>query len=211
MWGITKIVIMAEKSKADFGEKMQKKVLEINSLIFISLSVLESKTKKKIIQVLNEKMGENWLKEELKNPTIPIIKNEIEIIQRRKSLRFTTSDKLFPDEASMGFWVEMFSKEAYRDLKGIPIAAFSHRPSQVKRNDLYRLLKSVKDLRNEIVHYRVVFGSSVSKNLLQVKKLQDGDNDIKTLIGYLDPRLLRLLPKTTPKKIASLEKIISRG
>jgi hypothetical protein len=110
----------------------------------------------------------------------------------------------------LGFWVELFNRETYKQLKGSPIKAFEYRPTTVKRNDIYRMFKNVKDIRNEIVHSRMPIGPKKEDIMAMLKRLIKADQEIRTLIGYINPSASRLLPKDINKKIHEIEKILTK-
>src|SRR5258708_34718772 len=112
---------MSNKSKEYLSEKLLKKRLYVNSLIYIELSVLELNIKQFMPQALQSTLGPDWINIELKKPTIPLFKEEISIIQGRKSQNYTLTEKKFMEEVSFGFWVELLNRETYRLLKGAPI------------------------------------------------------------------------------------------
>ena len=104
--------------------------------------------------------------------------------------------------------MELFNRETYKHLKGVPIKAFEYRPAAIKRNDIYRVFKNVKDFRNDIVHSRLPLGQKKEMDLLLLKRLQQADQEIRMLISYINPSALRLLPNNFDKKIWEIEKIV---
>lgn len=199
---------MPNKLKEKPSEKLLKKFLFVNSLIYIELSVLEINIKESLTSVLQSALGPDWLTQEITNPRIPLFKEEAALIRKRKSQYFILTDKKFLEETSLGFWVELFNRETYKQLKGAPIKAFEHRSAVVKRNDIYRVFKNVKDLRNDIVHNRLPLGQKKETDLLLLKRLQQADQEIRMLISYINPSALRLLPGNFDKKIREIEKIV---
>jgi hypothetical protein len=106
----------------------------------------------------------------------------------------------------MGFWVELFNPKTYKLLKGIPIQVFANRPATVKRSEIYRRFKILKDLRNELVHNRLL--DAGKENILSmVNKLQTADMETRELLSYIDPAIVRLLPTGVEKKLVTLKKI----
>jgi hypothetical protein len=199
---------MSNKAKDNLSERLLKKILIANSLISIGFSVLEMNVRQYMPQALQSALGPDWLTDELTNPRIPLFIEEVALIRRRKSQHFVLTGKKFLEEASLGFWVELFNRETYKYLKGAPIKAFEWRPTTVKRSDIYVLFKEVKDLRNNIVHNRLPFGQERETDLRLLKKLQQAEQNIRLLIGYINPSALRLLPKNFEKKIQEIEKMI---
>jgi hypothetical protein len=100
--------------------------------------------------------------------------------------------------------VELFNPETYKLLKGAPIKVFRYRPPTFKRRDIYRIFRSIKDFRNEIVHGRSPVELE-NKSKVQLKKLHQVNADIRLLISYLDPSALRLLPENFEKKMKEVE------
>jgi len=199
---------MFNKSKGNPSEGLLKKILVVNSLIYIGLSVLELNVRQYIIQALESTLGIDWLAQELTNLRLPLFIEEAALIRRRKSQHFVLTGKEFLEEASLGFWVELLNRETYKYLKGAPIKAFEHRPPNIKRSDIYVLFKDVKDFRNNIVHNRLPFGQKRETDLRLLKKLLQADQHIRLLISYINPAALRLLPKNFDKKIQEIEKMI---
>lgn len=199
---------MSNKSKENPSEKLLKKILTVNSLIYIGLSVLELNVRQYMTQSLQSALGPDWLTQELTSPQIPLFIEEAALIRRRKSQHFILTEKKFLEEASLGFWVELLNRETYKYLKGAPIKAFEWRPTTVKRNDIYVLFKNVKDLRNNIVHNRFPFGQKKETDLLLLKRLLHAEQHIRMLISYINPAALRLLPKNFEKKVREIEKMI---
>jgi hypothetical protein len=207
MWGTAKIQKMST-SNANFSEKLLKKVLLVNSLIYIELSVLEMHVKPALLRAIQTGLGPGWLAGEITNPQVPLFNEEMALIRRRKSSRYQLTEKKFMQEASLGFWVELLSRETYKWLKGAPIQAFQHRPAAIKRNDLYVLFKTVKDLRNEIVHNRFAIGQKRESDLAFLHRLQKGHQDIRTILRYIHPPALRLLPRNIDEQFAALEALV---
>jgi hypothetical protein len=199
---------MSNKAKDNPSERLLKKILIANSLIYIGLSVLELNVRHYMTQALQSALGPDWLTNELTNPRIPLFIEEAALIRRRKSQHFVLTGEKFLEEASLGFWVELLNRETYKYLKGAPINAFEWRPATVKRNDIYAIFKDIKDLRNNIVHNRLPFGQKKETDLLLLKKLLQVEQNVRLLISYINPPALRLLPKNFDKKVQKIEKMI---
>jgi hypothetical protein len=199
---------MSFESKENNREKLLKTILELNSIIIIGLSVLEYNIRESMIQIFQSVLGPEWLEHILSERNISVFKEEASIIVRRKSNQFVLSEKKFTEEASFGFWVELLNRETYKELKGIPIRAFNYRPATVKRNKIYRIFKNLKDLRNRLVHNRLKLDASRMETALLLKTLQGADEDIRTLISYINPAALTLLPPKISEKISELEKLL---
>lgn len=199
---------MSFESKENNSEKLLKTILELNAVIIIGLSVLEYNIRKSMIQIFQSVMGPEWLDHILSERNIPVFKEEASIIVKRKSNQFVLSEKKFTEEASFGFWVELLNRETYKELKGIPIRAFKYRPTTVKRNKIYPTFKNLKDLRNRLVHNRLTLDASRVETAVLLKTLQGADEDIRTLISYINPAALTLLPPKISEKISELEKLL---
>jgi len=197
---------MAKKKPS---EKLLKKILHVNSMIYIGLYVLEMKIRQSIPLTFQSVLGKDWLLNELTAPNVPLFIQEIELIRRRHSQQYAPTEEKFIREASLGFWVELFNPETYKLLKGAPIKAFAYRPPAFKRRNIYRIFKDVKDLRNEIVHGRMPSDLKKEAGKTQLKKLQQANTDIRLLISYIDPSALQLLPKNFEKKVKEAEALFN--
>lgn len=199
---------MSSGSQEKNAEKLLKGILEVNSLIIIGLSVLEQNVRISMTRVFEDALGPGWLNRVMKEQNIPLFKVESDLINKRHSNHFVLTERAFVDGASLGFWVELLNRETYKQLKGIPIHAFSHRPSTARRTNIYQLFKELKDFRNQLVHNRISFGSSKSETALFLQKLQKAGEDVRILISYINPDALNLLPGDVNEKISGLQKLL---
>jgi hypothetical protein len=199
---------MSKESKENNSEKLLKAILELNALIIIGLSVLEYNIRVSMVQVFESVLGPQWLSHTLMDQGFPIFKEEASIITKRKSNQFVLTEKKFIEESSMGFWVELLNRETYKQLKGIPIQAFKYRPPTIKRSNIYHTFKNLKDLRNRLVHNRFLLDSTKKETPLLLKTLQKADEDTRTLISYINPSALNLLPQKIDEKISELGKLL---
>lgn len=199
---------MNDELKENNSEKLLKATLELNALIIIGLSVLEYNIRESMVQVFQTALGPEWLSHALTDKGIPIFKEEAFIITKRKSNQYVLTEKKFTEEASMGFWVELFNKETYKHLKGIPIQAFKYRLPAVKRNNIYKMFKDLKDLRNRLVHNRLSPTLSKEETALLLNTLQKAGEDIRTLVSYINPSALTLLPQNIDQKISEVKEIL---
>jgi hypothetical protein len=198
---------MSYGKEKNIPEALLKAVLELNSLIIIGFSVLEYNMREYMVQVFVSNLGPHWLGNTLTEPGISLIKEEASIIERRQRKSYLLTERKFAEEASMGFWVELFNRESYKQLKGIPIQVFKYRPSDVKRSKVYQMLKYIKDLRNQLVHNRLMLNTK-KETVSLLETLQKADNDVRTLISYINPASLRLLPQGISGKISEIEKLL---
>lgn len=199
---------MSHEPKENIPEGLLKAILELNSLIIIGLSILEYSIRESMVRVFLSTLGPNWLTHALIEPAIPIFKIEALIIEKRHSKHFVLTENKFVEEASMGFWVELFNRETYKQLKGIPIQAVKYRPPSVKRSRIYQTFKYLKDLRNLLVHNRLLLTSKKEETIHLLQILQKADNDIRTLISYINPSAINLLPQEINIKISEIEKLL---
>lgn len=190
------------------AENLLKALLELNALIIIGLSVLEKNVRQAMTEVFELTWGPKWLSHVLGEQDISLFKVEAFLINKRHSNQFVLTEKGFVEGASLGFWVELLNRETYKQLKGIPIHAFKYRPPTVKRSNLYQSFKEVKDLRNQLVHNRIPIGSSKRQTVRFIEKLQKAGEDTRTLISFVNPNALKLLPEDVDVKIAALEKLL---
>lgn len=198
---------MSTQSNQKTIEKLLKNLLELNSMIYIGLGVLEQSVRAVMPQVFEANLGPGWLLNNLTDPGVPLFKEEANLITRRKSSRFVLDERKFLQECSMGFWVELFNPKTYKLLKGIPIQAFAYRPPGLKRNEIYRRFKALKDLRNDLVHNRLPLNTNKENILSLVDKLQTADTETREFLSYIDPKSLRLLPTTIDKKLLTIHKM----
>jgi hypothetical protein len=199
---------MSFDSKENNAEKMLKGILELNALIIIGLSVLEQNVRLSMTGVFEAALGPGWLSRVLEEQHITLFKVESVLIIKRHSSQFVLTEKGFVEGASLGFWVELLNRETYKQLKGVPIHAFKYRPPTARRSGIYHSFKELKDFRNQLVHNRISVGSSKGETALFLRKLQKAGKDLRTLISYVNPEALKLLPGDVDKKIARLEKLL---
>lgn len=119
--------------------------------------MLETLLKDRLFKLLKEKLGVNWFTLQMNSSYEQnLIKREADFILQRKPIGFVLNEKGLMIESGLGIWVEFFSKDLYREAKGLPIHIFHQLPSNVKRKDLYQKLNNVKDLRNKLFHHRLL-------------------------------------------------------
>src|SRR5258708_9789409 len=132
---------MSSDSTKNNAEKLLKATLELNALIIIGLSVLEGNVRAAMTDICESAWGTHWLSHVLGEQAITLFKVEAVLISKRHSSQFVLTERAFVEGASLGFWVELLNRETYKQLKGIPIQAFKHRPKVVKRSELYQSFK----------------------------------------------------------------------
>ena len=116
----------------------------------------------------------NYLEKELKS-----FPQESQIIAQEDFINLT----------SFGFWIGFFETKMYKNLKGVPILAFTNKPSEVNRKRLYKTLSEIKVLRNYIYHHKNTL--SIETDLKSsIKSIENHDMTIKNLISWISPDIL---------------------
>ena len=184
---------MTNTNETNFNLFLLKDIIELQSKIYISLFVFETAFKNQLVHALRTMLGADWLLSQLKNEKNTLFSNEATLINKRNKTTEPISEAQLINEASFGFWIEMFEKKIYKELKGVPIKSFKYLPTNFKRKQIYQLLLKVKFLRNDLYHHRMKVETGKKNNLEMISKLFDGERTIRILINYLEPLNIELL------------------
>ena len=183
------------------NNKEKKDLLVLFSTFYPKFYILETLLKKKIVNEIENKFGSNWY-DEVKEK-IKLFSDEIELIIRRKKKDLKIDSRLFIHEASFGFWIELFGRENYKHLKGLPIKVFENLPGDIKRNDLYRMLSNIKELRNKLYHHRIDLSHELT--IKDVQFLTETEKDLRLIIHFLDSDYAELIqPFEFSKQLAKI-------
>jgi hypothetical protein len=196
--------------KIDNIDRYLVKIIDIYASFYKKLYFLETVLKNNLIITLKEKNGETWFINQVAGiETIPLIKEEMEQIKNRKGSNYKVYEKDLINESSFGFWVEVFNKQSYKLLKGLPIKAFKNLPKDKKRKDIYADLFKIKILRNNIYHHKI--NSNVIYDIKFLNEICLMDKKIKDILCELGFDNLRYLKKDNFKSLISqAEKILRR-
>jgi len=148
--------------------------------------LLEITLKTRLFNLVQEKLGENWFSKQLEvSEKDSLFRQELEQIKRRKPKGFKVKAEGLLVESGLGFWVEFFNKRVYKLTKGIPILIFTNLPAEVKRKEIYAKLDNVKEIRNQLVHFRIP-PITQSADLKYLDQLQKAVGDLTALLAWLN-------------------------
>jgi hypothetical protein len=157
---------------------------------YIPLSVLEVALKNSINELLNEKVGVNWLEDSefLTNDSQRKVKEAKNILFRRGEK--ITRSKIIA-ELSFGFWVNLFKKPYAKklrtnDLKKIFLNLPPKNEKLINREILYKELNHIRNFRNRVFHYEKVLNKNDYNSIL---------NEIYEVLKYLDTNLIEYTQK----------------
>ena len=170
--------------------RMIQNILDLLSTFYAKFYVFETILKEHILQQFEYQYGADWLNY---LHSINLFQLESVAIANRKKHDFRISTRLFINEASFGFWVELFGRETYKQLKGVPIKAFSELPSEIKRRHLYQMLSNIKEVRNKLYHHRIDLFNNISKK--EIDLLSKTDKDLYLIISWIDKHAIQLIRK----------------
>jgi uncharacterized protein YutE (UPF0331/DUF86 family) len=166
---------------------------------------LETTLKERLYGSIKRELGQNWFTEQINSMNQPtVFKAEIENIMRRKPKGFILHDAGFLVESGLGIWVEFFNRENYKMLKGVPILIFTKLPKDIKRKQLYQKLSSVKELRNQLFHYRVPPITQID----QLRNILDINNDLVNLLTWLGISKKYFESENFKKEISVMKKLL---
>jgi hypothetical protein len=182
--------------------------LNLYSTFYPKYYLLETLLKNRLFQILREKLGEDWFSLQINsNNGNNLFKQEAEIILRRKPLGFVLSDKGLFVESGFGIWVEFFNRNLYKEAKGLPILTFHKLPPTIKRKDLYLKLNKVKELRNQLFHYRLLPITEIGQ-LKYLDELIETNNELMNLLTWLDAPLSGLSLNEFESKAAEIRAML---
>lgn len=204
------------KSKQKKGEKTASRdgrlvlqSLNLYATFYPKYYLLETTLKNRLYTLVKQQLGESWFADQLTSSSKDsIFKLEESLILRRKPKGFVLKDNGLLVESGFGIWVELFNRQLYKELKGVPILIFTKLPSNIKRKELYQLLSKVKELRNQLFHYRIPPVVDVVQ-LKDIDKLVEVNNDLMHLLQWLDVAIAGPASKEFEKKVAMLKKALS--
>ncbi|NII26817.1 hypothetical protein HB364_17135 [Pseudoflavitalea sp. X16] len=193
------------KKKKEKNNKLLHLSLGLYATFYPKYYLLETTLKNRLYYLVKQRLGESWFDDQLnssKNDTV--FKLEADVILRRKPKGFVLKDKGLLVESGLGIWVEFFNRNLYKELKGVPILIFPKLPPDIKRKELYKQLSKVKELRNQLFHYRIPPATKST----DVNILIDVNNDLMNLLQWLDVPTGSLASKEFEKKIEAVRKAL---
>jgi hypothetical protein len=203
---------MSSDNKKSLKKENKDKLLHISlrfySTFYPKYYLLETLLKNRLFLLLKEKLGENWFSLQINsNLENNLFKQEADFILRRKSKGFVLRDKGLLVESGFGLWVEFFNRHLYKEIKGLPILIFPKLPPTVKRKELYQKLNKVKDLRNQLFHYRLLPITEVEQ-VKYLDKLVDANKDLMNLLTWLDAPLSELSSNEFENNVDEIRKML---
>lgn len=167
--------------------EIQLVVIQLYMIFYEKLYILETLLKTKLAQIIRTKFGQSWFNDQIQNSDrIPLISLELILIKRRRKNGFKIDETVLFNEAHFGFWIEFFSKDVYKILKGVPIKIFSDLPKNLKRKSIYSCLSEIKELRNDIYHHKNIFVNGSKTLMDNINSIQKIHDDINLFIHLLD-------------------------
>lgn len=204
-------MIYSNKKNTKNGEKdmLFYLSLKLYSTFYPKYYLLETLLKKQLFQLFKEKLGDNWfILQMTSSDEKNLIKREAEFILQRKPEGFALNEKGFLVEVGLALWVEFFSRDFYKEVKGLPIQIFPQLPPNVKRKDLYRKLNEVKDLRNKLFHHRLL-PITEPEQLKYLDELVESNNTIMDLLKWLDAPIHGLSLNEFESKAAEIRALLA--
>lgn len=162
--------------------------MKISTSYYKKIFLLENTLKYSINAILDNTFKQNWV-EVYKDDIYfsKIIENELKNYNEF-GLNYSILDK-----SAFGFWIELFNRESYKRLKGVPIKIFKFKPNHINRKLLYQKLLRIKEFRNYIYHNN--FPLTIKSNLSESKlALEEIDCDIKDIFIWVG--IQNFLPHT---------------
>lgn len=201
-----------------FDNKKKPKISNKDRLLHLSLDLyatfypkyylVETLLKNRLFQLFKEKLGSTWFTMQINSSDEHnLIKQEAEFILQRKPKGFLLNEKGFLIEVGLALWVEFFSREFYKNAKGLPIHIFHQLPPNIKRKDLYQKLNSVKDLRNQLFHYRLL-PITEPEQLKYLDELINTNNTLMDLLTWLDAPISGLTLNEFESKAAEIRALL---
>jgi|GEM_PF-2440450 hypothetical protein len=182
--------------------------LNVYGSFYPKLYLLETTLKKRLFEVVKNKLGEDWFNIRINSPVNnSVFKTEADNILRRKPKGFALKDKGFLVESGLGIWVEFFNRALYKEMKGVPIAIFYELPPNIKRKELYQKLNSVKEMRNQLVHNRLL-PITEPQHLQIIERLLEANKDLTDLLQWLGFSKSQLDSRKFEKGIAAIKKAL---
>lgn len=183
--------------------------LKLYSTFYPKYYLLETLLRKQLFKLFKEKLGDDWFILQMNSSDEHnLIKREAEFILQRKPKGFLLNEKGFFIEVGLTLLVEFFSRDFYKEVKGLPIHIFHQLPSNVKRKDLYQKLNNVKDLRNKLFHHRLL-PITEPEQLKYLDELIDTNKILMDLLTWLDAPISGLALNEFESKAAEIRALLA--
>ena len=198
------------KKKEGFTNIIVGLSLEVFAGFFPAFYILETNLKRRLYNQIKNKKGDNWFADQLQSRNT-LFTEERDYILRRKPKNFKLKEEGLLVESGLGFWIEFFNKEIYKETKGAPIGIFNNLPTEVKRKAVYKKLDSIREFKNLMAHSRLSLVISKS-DLNMLAMLRIYPNDLETVLNWFGglPVEAAKLPELETK-IERLEEMVKEG
>jgi hypothetical protein len=204
-------IMIDSKINLDRGKwRISYKLLQLLSAFYPRLYLLESLLRERNVNLFIDHFGTKWLTDSniIHLTELKLFNDEISLIGKRKKRSYKITESGFVNEASFGFWVELYNRNNFKFLKGIPIKIFIDLPVGMKRNNIYRILIDIKEFRNNFYHHRLNFVNNPHLFASQVNGLIQLCADLDLIINSIDPLNKKIL--NSQKLIYALRKTQSQ-
>lgn len=198
-----------KKPKISSKDRLLHLSLDLYATFYPKYYLVETLLKNRLFQLFKEKLGSTWFTMQMNSSDEHnLIKQEAEFILQRKPKGFLLNEKGFLIEVGLALWVEFFSREFYKNAKGLPIHIFPQLPPNIKRKDLYQKLNEVKDLRNKLFHHRLL-PITEPEQLKYLDELVESNNTIMNLLKWLDAPVSGLSLNEFESKAAEIRMLLA--
>ncbi|MCS3801382.1 hypothetical protein [Niastella sp. OAS944] len=198
-----------KKIKSGNKDRLLHLSLDLYATFYPKYYLVETLLKNRLFQLFKERLGANWFTLQINSSDDSnLIKREAEFILQRKPKGFILNEKGFLIEVGLALWVEFFSKDFYKSVKGLPIQIFPLLPPTIKRKDLYQKLNEVKDLRNQLFHHRLL-PITEPEQLKYLNELGDANNTLIELLTWLDAPISGLELNEFENKAAEIRELLA--
>lgn len=198
------------KKKLKKGDKDRLLNLSLNlyATFYPKFYLMEILLKDRLFQLFKERLGVNWFTLQMNSSDEHnLVKQEAEFILQRKPKGFVLNEKGFFIEVGLALWVEFFSRDFYKEVKGLPIHIFPELPPTIKRKDLYLKLNEVKDLRNKLYHHRLL-PITEPEQLKYLDELIETNNTLIHLLTWLDAPIDGVSLNEFENKVAEIRALL---
>jgi hypothetical protein len=157
---------------------------------YIPLSILEVALKNSINELLNDKVGIDWIED----PTF-LTKDSLKKVKDAKNILFRRGEKISKSkiiaELSFGFWVNLFKRPYSKklrtnDLKKIFLNLPPKNEKLINREILYKELNHIRNFRNRVFHYEKVLNKDDYNSIF---------NEIHEILKYFNEELVEYTQK----------------